>query len=139
MAENTLNRYATGFLIITLMIFFMLLYVYNGSCSYVYNSELFSGIGGVGAPLIVGNDKVLNDPSKMVVLQGNTIPEKLNNTIEWDKDDPNGFDVSGTGSGPKSMFLFAYNKCDTSCCGTSSYSCGKGCVCMTPEQQKLFR
>jgi hypothetical protein len=133
MAEYTLNRYAIGFLIITLMIFFMLLYVYNGSCSYVYKSELFSG---VGAPLM--EQPVLNDPSKMVVLQGNTIPEKLNNSIEWDQTDPNAFDVSGTGSGPKSMFLFAYNKCDVSCCGSSPYSCGNGCVCITPEQKKMF-
>lgn len=37
----------------------------------------------------------------------------------------------------QSMFIFANNKCDPSCC-PSPYSCDKGCVCLTDEQKNLM-
>jgi hypothetical protein len=37
----------------------------------------------------------------------------------------------------KSMFLFANNKSDPSCCNFS-YSTSNGCVCITNEQQQLL-
>lgn len=45
--------------------------------------------------------------------------------------------VNGKPDGPKSMFMFAYNKYSPSCC-PSTYSTSKGCVCMTDDQKKFI-
>jgi hypothetical protein len=37
--------------------------------------------------------------------------------------------------GPDSLFMFKNNQCKPECCG-SSFSCGGGCVCTTPEQRQ---
>ena len=39
--------------------------------------------------------------------------------------------------GPDSLFLFKNNQCKPECCG-SSFSCGGGCVCTTPEQRQYI-
>jgi hypothetical protein len=39
--------------------------------------------------------------------------------------------------GPDNLFMFKNNQCKPSCCG-SSYSCGGGCVCTTPEQREYI-
>jgi hypothetical protein len=39
--------------------------------------------------------------------------------------------------GPDSLFIFKNNQCKPECCG-SSFSCGGGCVCTTPQQRQLI-
>lgn len=38
----------------------------------------------------------------------------------------------------RTMFMFANNKCDPSCCGKSEFSCSSGCVCKTKEQDDML-
>lgn len=42
------------------------------------------------------------------------------------------------GSTKRSMYMFAFNECKPECCDTSPFSCDKGCVCLTPHQEKLL-
>jgi len=39
--------------------------------------------------------------------------------------------------GDDSLFIFKNNQCKPECCG-SSYSCGGGCVCTTPQQRQYI-
>jgi len=39
--------------------------------------------------------------------------------------------------GDDSLFIFKNNQCKPECCG-SSFSCGGGCVCTTPEQRQYI-
>jgi hypothetical protein len=39
--------------------------------------------------------------------------------------------------GPDNLFIFKNNECKPECCG-SSFSCGGGCVCTTPDQRKYI-
>jgi hypothetical protein len=39
--------------------------------------------------------------------------------------------------GPDSLFMFKNNQCKPECCG-SSFSCGGGCVCTTPNQRQYI-
>ena len=39
--------------------------------------------------------------------------------------------------GDDSLFMFKNNQCKPECCG-SSFSCGGGCVCTTPEQRQYI-
>jgi hypothetical protein len=39
--------------------------------------------------------------------------------------------------GPDSLFMFKNNQCKPECCG-SSFSCGGGCVCTTPQQRQYI-
>jgi hypothetical protein len=41
------------------------------------------------------------------------------------------------GPSPDNLFIFKNNQCKPECCG-SSYSCGGGCVCTTPEQRHFI-
>lgn len=45
--------------------------------------------------------------------------------------------VDGTPDTPKKMFMFSHNKSSLACC-PSTFSDDRGCVCSTPEQQKLI-
>ena len=56
------------------------------------------------------------------------IPNKVNT---------NNISVNGRKDGPKSMFMFAYNKYSPACC-PSTYSTSRGCICMTDEQKKFI-
>lgn len=47
-------------------------------------------------------------------------------------------DTKGAVATEPSMFPFANNKCDLKCCGRSDLSCSGGCVCKTPEQEKML-
>ena len=40
-------------------------------------------------------------------------------------------------AGPDSLFMFKNNQCKPECC-PSSYSCGGGCVCTTPDQRQML-
>ncbi len=39
--------------------------------------------------------------------------------------------------GPDNLFFFKNNECKPECC-PASYSCGSGCVCVTPEQRQYL-
>lgn len=41
------------------------------------------------------------------------------------------------GPSPDNLFMFKNNQCKPECCG-SSFSCGGGCVCTTPEQRQMI-
>jgi hypothetical protein len=73
---------------------------------------------------------------KVMVYQGSQMPDTLGGQtpLKVDAGDPSLTSIDGSLSGPKSMFMFSYNKCDPKCCDYSPYSCSSGCVCMTPEQ-----
>ena len=117
------------FLIAILLVFFMLLYVYASKAipqQSVNNKNLEKFYGQVS--------NTLQDPSKLVVIQGSTIPDTMPTSVKWDEYGalPS---VDGSDTAPKSMFMFAYNKCSPSCCNKGSpYSCANGCVCMTDNQ-----
>lgn len=121
------------FVIAALIVFFMLLYVFIGAW-YARNveaaTEKFSG---------AGVNHTLISPDKIVSVQGNGIPPTDNKVIEYDQLDPSMQPVDGVEGSPKSLFMFAYNKCDVSCCGDSGgYGCNGGCVCLTNEQKKFM-
>lgn len=127
--------FSNYFLILVLIVFFMLLYVYAGSLRMndVYpffstSKEMFGG----------GKDNELLSVDKIRVIQGNAIPNKETGKIEFDQNDPSTQSVDGSDKTPKSMFMFAYNKCDIKCCGDSPYSCNGGCVCLTNEQKRYL-
>jgi hypothetical protein len=77
---------------------------------------------------------------KLTVYQGvsaNNIPVK---SIEYEDDElkPS---VDGSPSGPRSLFMFAYNKVSPECClgeRSGGYSTNGGCVCITDKQKQYF-
>lgn len=87
-----------------------------------------------------GNLNELIPSNKLAVFQGvtaNNVPVK---TIQFE-DDSMKPSVDGSPSGPKSMFMFAYNKTSPECClgeRSSGYSTSGGCVCVTDKQKKYF-
>ena len=110
------------FVIFTLGLFFMLLYVY-ATPQMTIIQERFNQ---------------LLPPDKIQIIQGNAVPIKNPQQVIFDQDDPAAQSVDGTKDGPKSIFTFAYNKCSPECCVGSPYSCNGGCVCLTAEQKKYF-
>ena len=80
------------------------------------------------------NKTNLMSPDDFIVYQGAQMPMSSISKIEFDNHEsyPS---VDGTNDRdvPRSMFAFAYNKCDPSCC-PSPYMCSGGCVCMTDKQ-----
>jgi len=49
--------------------------------------------------------------------------------------------VDGSPNGPKSLFMFAYNKVSPECClgeRSGGYSTNGGCVCITDKQKQYF-
>jgi hypothetical protein len=105
---------------------------------FSHNIQMF-GMGG-GKESAAGKEKFNNtellSPNKLVVYQGNTLPDGPLTAVEFDNHEslPT---VDGTGTTPRSMFALAFNKCDPSCC-PSTYSCSGGCVCMTDKQQNFI-
>jgi hypothetical protein len=123
---------ANYFLIATLIVFFMLLYVY-ASRSPALQSEL-PKLERFNAQ---SSGTLLGSPDKIVVLQGSQAPDSFPASINWDNHQSMPT-VDGTDGTPRSMFMFAYNQCSPSCCNKGSpYTCSGGCVCMT-DQQKNF-
>lgn len=131
-SNNTCSS-SNFFLIATLLVFFMLLYVY---ASKLYVPSQQTPVSGK-VEKFNNNGNGLADPNKIVVFQGAGVPEQMPSSIKWDQyaELPT---VDGTPNAPKAMFMFAYNKCSPSCCGQGSpYTCSKGCVCMTDNQFNL--
>ena len=128
MKEDCFTNY---FMILVVVLFFMLVYIYIGSI-YVApakpaKNELFNN-----------SDKELLDRNKLLVIQGNTIPDRGGKKINFDQNDPSFQSVDGTNKTPKSMFMFAFNKCSPECCGSSPYNCQGGCVCLTNNQANFI-
>ena len=81
----------------------------------------------------------LIDPKRLAVIQGlsSTFPNKA---LEFE-DDTSKPSVDGTPNGPKSMFLFAFNKASPECCVNgkgNGYSSSSGCICLSDNQKKYF-
>ena len=115
------------FLIMLLLAFFLLLYIYT-STTYKGPTaiEMFAE-----ASKLIPSDKI-------VVFQGNGIPDVPVEPSQPDQNDTSAPAVDGTDNGPRSKFLFAYNECKPECCGTAGgYACNGGCPCLT-EEQKAF-
>jgi hypothetical protein len=122
------------FLIAILIIFFMLLYVYFTPPQPIIIEESRSPF-----ETFAGKDNTLLPMDKIVLIQGNGVPDKISPSINFDQNDPSVSSVDGTDNSPNSMFVFAYNKCSPECCGDSGgYSCSGGCVCLTNKQKKYF-
>lgn len=92
------------------------------------------------------NDKVIDnlneliDPKKLAVFQGVTANNVEVKPIEFE-DASMKPSVDGTPNGPRSLFMFAYNKVSPECCigeRSSGYSTSGGCVCVTDKQRKYF-
>jgi hypothetical protein len=91
------------------------------------------------------NDKTeklneLIDPKQLAVFQGVTANNVALKPIDFE-DSSMKPSVDGTPDGPKSLFMFAYNKVSPKCCigeMSSGYSTSGGCVCMTDKQRKHF-
>lgn len=119
------------FIITALLVFFMLLYIYVGIPTSIQiaqrNIENYKDSVNELIPL-----------DNIMVIQGNGVPDISDGTITFDQNDPSASSVDGTPNSPKSLFAFAYNKCDINCCEGSPYSCNGGCVCFTPEQKKYL-
>lgn len=88
-------------------------------------------------------DEKLNeliDPKQLAVFQGvtaNNVPIK---SIEFE-DSKMKPSVDGTPNGPRSLFMFAYNKVSPECCygpRSGGYSTNGGCVCVTDKQKQFF-
>lgn len=118
-----MNTNAKYFLIIVLLVFFMLLNVYVSQNS----KESF----------YEETTNELLSPEKVLFIQGLGVPDESISPMRLDTTDPSMQSVDGSPNGPKSMFMFAYNKCDMNCCDTSPYSCNGGCVCITPNQYNM--
>lgn len=119
-------NYGNYFLILLLLVFFMLLYVYVVRAPPAKKYERFEDKGNKLLP-----------PDKVVYIQGNGIPDTPLVPTRIDTKDPSAQSVDGTPGGPRSMFMFAYNRCSPECCEHSAYSCQGGCACMTDDQLKM--
>ena len=127
MAKMSRNSMSNIFLLVMLIFFFMLLYVYTRK--HYPRKELF---------IDSSEQNKLIPTDKLVVVQGNGIPDVPVEPTKPDSSDISAPSVDGTEEGPKSKFLFAYNECKPSCCDTSGgYACNGGCPCMTKDQQKF--
>ena len=116
----------TYFLIFTLMVFFMLLYVYPGNQLDIIQVESFD------------EPNKLIPADKLLVVQGLGVPDSEFKPAQPDTTDISAPSVDGTEQGPKSKFLFAFNQCKPECCSQSvGYTCAGGCPCLTKEQMKF--
>jgi hypothetical protein len=68
-------------------------------------------------------------------------PNPLRATEMLLENDKNIVSVDGTNKSPKSLAVFSYNKSSPECCqfGNGGFSTDRGCVCVTPEQQRWFQ
>jgi hypothetical protein len=75
----------------------------------------------------------------LLVVQGNQASAEMKPMqLDCSVDGPS---VDGSVDGPKSMFMFTFNKASPECCGTdnaSGYSTSGGCICVTEQQKKYF-
>lgn len=128
--------FSNYFIIAVLIVFFMLLYVYAipvqrntaiGKQTFIQKSnENYQ-------------DNELVPLDKVVFVAGNGVPDKQEGKIQFDQSDPAAQSVDGTENTPRSIFPFAFNKCDIKCCGDSGgLSCNGGCVCLTKEQKRFM-
>ena len=126
------------FLIAILFSFFLVIYV-SFDPRFLLTKETFRNSNNAYAsayttPAIDEKLPVFLNSHTGDVYQGVGIPLKYKPPKEetmYDIDMPS---VNGLKDGPKSMFMFAYNKCSPECCKDSPYSCSGGCVCLTDNQ-----
>jgi hypothetical protein len=89
------------------------------------------------------NKNKLNDliPKKeLAVFQGVSANNTQLQSLQFEDDEMKP-SVDGSKDGPKSLFMFAYNKVSPECClgnNSSGYSTNGGCVCITDKQKQYF-
>ena len=77
---------------------------------------------------------------KLAVYQGVTANNIQLKSLEFEDDEMKP-SVDGSLNGPRSMFMFAYNKVSPECClgeRSGGYSTNGGCVCITDKQKQYF-
>ena len=77
---------------------------------------------------------------KLAVYQGVTANNIQLKSLEFEDDEMKP-SVDGSPNGPRSMFMFAYNKVSPECClgeRSGGYSTNGGCVCITDKQKQYF-
>ena len=81
----------------------------------------------------------LINPKQLAVIQGVPATNTMTKPLVFDEHAELPA-VDGTNNGPKSMFVFTYNKVSPQCCDGSSggYSSSGGCVCLTEKQKQYF-
>jgi hypothetical protein len=120
--------------IVIVAVLVMILYSLTGPKS-------MKGIAGLKVEQFANDyiDHELLPEDKVAVTQGiASVPTPTLTSMKIDTTDPSIPSVDGTKTSPKSMFMFAYNKCDINCCNESPYSCQGGCVCMTKSQRDFI-
>ena len=122
-----MNCKASYFMLSLLVVGFLVLYLYVDNGKLFKRTETFTDQSSASFIL---------PPEKLSVLQGNSLPTVATETVQWDTD-PSATSVDGTASGPKQMFMFAYNKASPECC-PSPFSTSRGCVCMSDDQIKYI-
>lgn len=78
--------------------------------------------------------------NKLAVYQGVSANNTPLKSIEFE-DDETKPSVDGSPNGPRSLFMFAYNKVSPECClgeRSGGYSTNGGCVCITDKQKQYF-
>jgi hypothetical protein len=91
----------------------------------------------------ITNKENLNEliPKKhLAVYQGVTANNIPLQSIHFEDDEMKP-SVDGSPNGPKSLFMFAYNKVSPECClgeRSGGYSTNGGCVCITDKQKQHF-
>lgn len=77
---------------------------------------------------------------ELAVFQGVSANNTPLQTLNFEDDEMKA-SVDGSKDGPKSLFMFAYNKVSPECChgkNNSGYSTNGGCVCITDKQKQYF-
>jgi hypothetical protein len=81
-----------------------------------------------------GSKNYIIDPSKVMTIQGFSVPSAKDKMWSGYVEDPNLATVDGTATGPRAMASMAFNKSSPECC-PSPYTTDRGCVCLTDEQK----
>jgi len=94
----------------------------------MYNKAVYEKFSNRNSLHTLINGQIYTPQGTSVPFEIGKIPNKINT---------NNISVNGRKDGPKSMFMFAYNKYSPACC-PSTYSTSKGCICMTDDQKKFI-
>jgi len=80
------------------------------------------------------NKNYILDPSKVMSIQGASVPGQNDKMWSGYVEDKNLPTVDGTAMAPRAMASMAFNRSSPECC-PSQYTTDRGCVCLTDEQK----
>ena len=111
---------------------------FSAPLNYVMNSGSRSTL-----EMALSDEYDIQIPEKPSLKIGTTItyqgtPLPLEKNIQDGVPVTNGPSVDGTENGPASMSMFRYNECKPECC-PGPYTCDRGCICRTEDQQKFIQ